>query len=183
MTEVQAIIIRTWISTYEEAHNAKQYKVQDVRAFKQEEQEHTNIEKAMHKRCLDAMTCGLQGRLRNRPAKENRFDIEEKGRFGWVTYGDIFLWCKQQHKLESEEAEEWTEEMFWNMILHTQNFVTKRYVYNVKYWPNIGMVMIKVAMEDEEKAEDEVDKYQENAKKRLWSEQNDQEGKAASSRG
>eukprot|EP00972_Heterocapsa_arctica_P021074 3102671-Heterocapsa_arctica.AAC.1 len=50
MTQDQAIIIRTWVSTFEENHTAKQYNMQDVGVLKQEEKEHTNIEKAMHKR-------------------------------------------------------------------------------------------------------------------------------------
>eukprot|EP00972_Heterocapsa_arctica_P082769 12195932-Heterocapsa_arctica.AAC.1 len=58
-------------------------KIQDVGVLKQEEKEHTNIEKATHKRCLDAMTNGLQGKLKEKPNKENKFDVVEKGRFGW----------------------------------------------------------------------------------------------------
>eukprot|EP00972_Heterocapsa_arctica_P071493 10561658-Heterocapsa_arctica.AAC.1 len=54
MTTDQAIIIRTWLSTFEENHVAKQYKIEDVAVLKMTEQEHTSIEKAMHRKCLDA---------------------------------------------------------------------------------------------------------------------------------
>ncbi len=183
MTQDQAIIIRTWISTFEANHTARQYKVQDYGVFKQEEKEHTNIEKAMHRRCQDAMTDGLQGKIKEKPSKENKFDIAEKGRFGWVPYGDIFHWCKQQHMQETKEEEGWTEEMFWNMILHTQHFVTNKFFYNVKCWPNIGMIMIKVAMEDEEETENEAKKEQEYGRKRQWAPQSSQQEKPSSSRG
>eukprot|EP00972_Heterocapsa_arctica_P057146 8432597-Heterocapsa_arctica.AAC.1 len=59
---------------------------------------------------------------------------------------------------ETKEQEGMTESHFWNMILHTQNFVTHKYYYNVKYWPNIGIAMIKAAPETEEEAESETRK-------------------------
>ena len=36
------------------------------------------------------------------------------------------------------------------MILHTQNFVTKQFYYSIKFWPSIGMAMIKATTEDEQ---------------------------------
>eukprot|EP00972_Heterocapsa_arctica_P037107 5462631-Heterocapsa_arctica.AAC.1 len=50
MTKDQAIIIKTWISTFKESHIANQYKIKNVAVLKREEQAHTSIEKAMHRR-------------------------------------------------------------------------------------------------------------------------------------
>eukprot|EP00972_Heterocapsa_arctica_P090009 13279044-Heterocapsa_arctica.AAC.1 len=90
MTQDQAIMIRTWISTFTETNMAMQNKIQDVSVFKHEEKEHTNIEKGMHNKCLDAMTNGLQGKLKEKPNKENKFYVVENSRFGWVPSGAIF---------------------------------------------------------------------------------------------
>eukprot|EP00972_Heterocapsa_arctica_P012648 1858726-Heterocapsa_arctica.AAC.1 len=57
------------------------------------------------------------------------------------------------------------------MILHTQSFVTHRYYYNVKYWPNIGMAMIKAAAETTEEAENETGKERGQGVKRQWGSQ------------
>eukprot|EP00972_Heterocapsa_arctica_P076620 11303537-Heterocapsa_arctica.AAC.1 len=148
MTKDQAIIIRTWISTFEDDHVAKKYKIEDEAVLRQKELEHTSTEKAMHRRCLDAMSDGLQGKLKEKPSEENKFNIVEKGRFGWVPHGDIMHWCNQQHMRNPQDTEGWTEKIFWNMILHMQNFVTKKFCYNIKYWPGIGMAMIRAATED-----------------------------------
>eukprot|EP00972_Heterocapsa_arctica_P087826 12951054-Heterocapsa_arctica.AAC.1 len=63
----------------------------------------------MHRRCLDAMSDGLQGKLREKPSQKNKFNITDKGRFGWVPHGDILHWCNQQH-MNTQDTEGWTEE-------------------------------------------------------------------------
>eukprot|EP00972_Heterocapsa_arctica_P003576 532180-Heterocapsa_arctica.AAC.1 len=47
-------------------------------------------------------------------------------------------------------TEGWTEEIFWNMILFTQNVITERCCYNIKYWPSLGMAMIRANTEEED---------------------------------
>eukprot|EP00972_Heterocapsa_arctica_P056984 8408386-Heterocapsa_arctica.AAC.1 len=60
---------------FKEDHIANQYKITKVDMLKKEEQEHTRIEKTMHRRCLDALSDGRQGRLKEKPTAENKFDI------------------------------------------------------------------------------------------------------------
>eukprot|EP00972_Heterocapsa_arctica_P031854 4693358-Heterocapsa_arctica.AAC.1 len=126
--------------------------------------EPTNFEKNMHKRCLDAMTNGIQGHLQERPAMENKFNVVENSRFGWVPFGAIFHWCQQQHMLETKEQGVFTEARFWNMILHTKNVSTGRCSYNVKYWPILRMAMIKATTENEEEAENDTRRAQRKLK-------------------
>eukprot|EP00972_Heterocapsa_arctica_P049446 7278433-Heterocapsa_arctica.AAC.1 len=89
-----------------------------------------------------------------------KFDAVENSRFGWVPYGEIFHWCQQQHKQDPKEQGVLTEANFWNMILHTKNVNTGKYSYNVMYWPNLGMAMIKAATEKEEDTEIDASKGQ-----------------------
>eukprot|EP00972_Heterocapsa_arctica_P038582 5686418-Heterocapsa_arctica.AAC.1 len=77
------------------------------------------------------MTDGLQGKLKERPNEETKFNIADKGRYGWVPHGDIMHWCHQQHLKNPQDTEGWTEEMFWNMILFTQNVITEKCCYNI----------------------------------------------------
>ncbi len=143
MSQDEAIIIKSWIAEFKEDHIANLYKIPNVDILKVEEKEHTRIEKVMHRKCLDALSGGRQGKLTEKPTAENKFDIGGKGRFGWVPHGELFHWSKQQQEQNASEKDAWTEDNFWNMILHTQCFVNKQYQYSVKFWPSVGMVMIK----------------------------------------
>ena len=111
------------------------------------EKEHIQEEQTLHMQCYDAMMGQNVGSsdkgAKAQMNKENYFNIREHSRYGWVTYGEICLWCQKQYKINTKESTDMADDILWNMILHTRN-AEGEHSYQTKFWPKMHMVMIKV---------------------------------------
>eukprot|EP00972_Heterocapsa_arctica_P005026 745846-Heterocapsa_arctica.AAC.1 len=90
-------------------------RLKDETVLKAMATEQTMLEEAIQKSCFDAITHGRHGRNAEKKTPGAMFDMNKNSCFGWVPDGAIMEWLKEKWGVPL------TEQMFWNLILHTKN--------------------------------------------------------------
>ncbi len=107
--------ITAWVRTLLPDDPAFKIPVEDDTILQMAPMEHNMVEKLVQKQCYDALVGGYHGIKEEKKHPGYKFDLAANSRYGWVPHGAIYDWCKKKW------AEALTEQIFWNMILHTKN--------------------------------------------------------------
>jgi hypothetical protein len=113
--------------------------VWDVQELCQERWKIKGLEHGAQARLYDALTDGCWGRYYERMERGYKFDLQQNAFYGWAPHTEIFRW------LEHKAFYPLTTSNFWNIVLTTKGVRTGLHSYKVVYWPEMGIVFIKVA--------------------------------------
>eukprot|EP00972_Heterocapsa_arctica_P003121 464610-Heterocapsa_arctica.AAC.1 len=136
MTDGEMAGIIRWMRALELTNPIFGYSVLDEAILEQEEMEPNFVERQAQQQCFEALTEGYHGSTKER---KDKFNLVDNSRFGWVPHAALYDWLKSMWK------EVLMDVMFWNLLLHTKSDKNNQHSYVLKYWPNMKMVLIKVA--------------------------------------